>query len=47
MWQKGIQLAKEIYRITQTVPREEKFGLLSQMRRRASRVDPMVALRYE
>jgi four helix bundle protein len=35
VWQKGIQLAKEIYRITQAFPNEEKFGLVSQMRRAA------------
>ena len=35
VWQKGIQLAKEVYRITQTFPNEEKFGLVSQMRRAA------------
>jgi four helix bundle protein len=28
-------LAKELYRITQTFPHEEKFGLVSQMRRAA------------
>jgi four helix bundle protein len=33
VWQKGIQLAKEIYRITQTFSNEERFGLVSQMRR--------------
>ena len=35
VWQKGIQLAKEIYRLTQTFPNEEKFGFVSQMRRAA------------
>ena len=35
VWQKGIQLAKEVYRITQTFPNAEKFGLVSQMRRAA------------
>jgi len=35
VWQKDITLAKEIYRITQTFPSEEKFSLVSQMRRAA------------
>jgi four helix bundle protein len=33
VWQKGIALAKLIYRLTQKFPSEEKFGLVTQMRR--------------
>lgn len=33
VWQKSIQLATAIYRLTQAFPREEIFGLTSQMRR--------------
>ena len=33
VWQKGIALAKIVYRITQSFPSEEKFGLVAQMRR--------------
>jgi four helix bundle protein len=33
VWQKGISLAKAIYRLTAKFPGEEKFGLVSQMRR--------------
>ena len=33
VWQKGMALAKEIYKITTGFPSEEKFGLISQMRR--------------
>ncbi|HEX5481139.1 MAG TPA: four helix bundle protein [Terriglobia bacterium] len=33
VWQKGMDLAREIYKLTQTFPAEEKFGLASQMRR--------------
>ena len=35
VWQKGIELAKVIYRLTRTYPTEEKFGLVAQMRRAA------------
>ena len=35
VWQKGITLAKSIYRLTQSFPSEEKFGLTAQMRRAA------------
>ena len=33
VWQKGMLLAKVIYRLTAKFPGEEKFGLVSQMRR--------------
>jgi four helix bundle protein len=34
-WQKGMLLAKSIYRLSSRFPNEEKFGLISQMRRAA------------
>lgn len=33
VWQKSIILVKLIYQLTQRFPAEEKFGLISQMRR--------------
>lgn len=33
VWQKGMDLTKNIYRITTSFPEEEKFGLIMQMRR--------------
>jgi four helix bundle protein len=33
VWQKSIQLVKQIYKITQNFSPDEKFGLVSQMRR--------------
>lgn len=33
VWQKGIALVKVIYKLTQELPKEEKFGLIDQMRR--------------
>ncbi len=35
VWQKGIQLVKRIYELTATFPIEERYGLVSQMRRAA------------
>jgi len=35
VWQKAHQLALEIYRVTRDFPKEEKFALVSQMRRAA------------
>lgn len=43
VWQKGIELAKHIYRLTQRFPNEEKFGLISQMRRWAVSIPSNVA----
>jgi four helix bundle protein len=33
VWQKSMLLATEIYRITRAYPRDERFGLVAQMRR--------------
>ena len=35
MWQKGICLVKEIYKVTRAFPPDERFGLVVQMRRAA------------
>ena len=43
VWQKGIELAKCIYSITKSFPSEEKFGLVSQMRRAAVSVPSNIA----
>lgn len=43
MWQKGIALVKRIYQITQSFPAEEKFGLVSQMRRAAVSIPSNIA----
>ena len=43
VWQKGIDLAKGIYRLTRKFPREEKFGLVSQMRRAAVSIPSNIA----
>ena len=33
VWQRGMELAKRIYEITQRFPPDERFGLVAQMRR--------------
>jgi four helix bundle protein len=43
VWQKGITLAKIVYRLTQNLPPEEKLGLVAQMRRSAVSIPPNVA----
>ncbi|HEX5432993.1 MAG TPA: four helix bundle protein [Candidatus Angelobacter sp.] len=43
VWQKGMELAKEIYKITQTFPAEERFGLVSQMRRASISIPSNIA----
>jgi four helix bundle protein len=35
IWQKSVELVIEIYRITKEFPKEETYGLVSQMRRAA------------
>ena len=43
VWQKGIELAKLIYRLTQAFPSEETFGSIAQMRRAAVSIPSNIA----
>lgn len=47
VWQRSIELANEIYRITEGLPRTEKFGLISQMRRCAISIPSNIAEGYK
>ncbi|MBI2612843.1 four helix bundle protein [Candidatus Kaiserbacteria bacterium] len=43
VWQKALELAKEIYRVTDDLPSKESFGLQSQMRRAAVSIPSNIA----
>lgn len=42
-WQKAMALAREVYAATQAFPREESFGITSQMRRAAVSIPSNIA----
>ena len=43
VWQKGMEIAKAIYILTKAFPEEERFGLVSQMRRAAISIPSNIA----
>lgn len=43
VWQKAIQLVTEVYELTKSFPKEELFGLTSQMRRAAVSIPSNIA----
>jgi len=43
IWKKGIELVKEIYKLTEGFPKEEMYGLVAQMRRSAISIPSNVA----
>ncbi len=46
VWQKGVDLVVEVYKLTKLYPADEKFGLVSQMRRAAVSVPANIAEGY-
>jgi four helix bundle protein len=42
-WQKAMDLVTEIYRLTKTLPKDEIFGLTSQLRRAAVSIPSNIA----
>ena len=46
VWQKSIELTKLIYSFTKTFPKEEVYGLISQMRRAAVAIPSNIAEGY-
>ena len=46
VWQKAIQMTKQVYRISQGMPDSERFGLTSQMRRAATSVPSNITEGY-
>ncbi len=43
VWQKSVDLAVEIYQLTIKLPQEEKFGLISQLRRSTVSISSNIA----
>jgi four helix bundle protein len=46
VWQEAMSIAERAYRVTRSFPKEEMFGLTSQMRRAASSVAANIAEGY-
>jgi len=43
VWKRGIELVKEVYKIVKDFPKEEQFGLTSQMKRAAVSIPSNIA----
>lgn len=43
VWQRAIDLVVRIYKMTESFPKEEKFGLISQVRRAAVSIPANIA----
>ena len=46
-WRKAMELARDVYRITETFPRVETYGLISQLRRAAVSIPSKIAEGHE
>ena len=47
VWQKSIQLVTEVYRLSKTLPKEEIYGLVSQMQRAAVSIPSNIAEEHD
>ena len=43
IWKKGIEVVKDVYKLTEKFPKQEAYGLVSQMRRSAISIPSNVA----
>lgn len=43
IWQKGIEIVKDIYELTRSFPKDEQYGLTSQMKRSAISIPTNIA----
>ncbi|SRX56114.1 four helix bundle protein [Aequorivita sp. CIP111184] len=43
IWNKAMEVAEEVYLLTENFPKEEKFGLISQLRRSAVSIPSNIA----
>ena len=43
VWKETIQLSKEVYKVTSSFPVEERFGLISQIRRATNSISANLA----
>ena len=43
VWRKAIELAKEVYRLTKLLPKDEKYGLISQIQRCSTSISANIA----
>ena len=43
VWQRSVEVVKEVYRVTRSFPDTEKFGLINQMRRAAVSIPANIA----
>ena len=43
IWQKGLSIVEEVYKLTSSMPDDERYGLVSQMRRASISVPSNIA----
>ncbi|MEM9414106.1 MAG: four helix bundle protein [Planctomycetota bacterium] len=46
VWERGMELVEEVYRLTDRMPTDERFGLVSQMQRSAISIPSNIAEGY-